>query len=115
MKIEKITNNPDKLFTARYDYVTGEIQGLVPGHYEKTDYSVIATPEIISDPRQWRYDFTINQMVKKPQVEIDEILRTREEWKIRAGKKDRIVEEVDLLKKEVEDLKQKLILAGLSK
>ena len=108
----KRKDNPNKVFTARYDPITGEIQGLIPGTYN-ADYSVVATPEIVSDPRQWKYDFSAGQMVKKPEKEIAEILRIRAEGKARAARMETLIDEFDALKAEMLDLKSKLVRAKL--
>lgn len=109
MGYEKRKNNPHKIFTARYDPVTGEIQGLIPGSYN-ADSSVIATPEIVSDPRQWRYDFTLKQMVKKPQVEIDTILKSRLEGKLTFARGKNILNEMDNVLQKLDSIEQRLTL-----
>jgi len=112
MKLDRRKDNPNREYIARYDPVTGEIQGLIPGTYI-ANCSVTATPEIVSDPRQWRYDFTSGQMVRKPQAEIDEILRTREEGKIKAARKEGIFDELDSIAARLELIEQRLKSAGL--
>lgn len=96
--------------TARYDPNTGEIMGIFP-EIVQGENTIVVPPEVVDDPHQYR--FNGQEIVKKTQAEIDKILRTREEGKIKAERKARLVEDMEFMKAELTEIKARLSNAGL--
>lgn len=98
-------------YTARYDPITGEIQGIFKGAFCEAENSIIVSQEIVADPHQYRFDG--KDIVKKTQQEIEDILFNRQKWETEQQKKVELPVNIDNLIARITIIEQRLTKAGL--